>query len=381
MFIAIPQFLSWILIASAENVYIFYLSRFFTGIGEAALFGALPTYIGEISEPHVRGSWGNIVSISIYLGQFMINVVGGYCTIRTTAVIFGCIPVIHIILMAFVPESPYFYLMRNDVKEARKSLKRLRWMKDVEKELLRLTDDVNRQVSESGTFKDLFVIPTNRKALLISIAIRGCQQLSGLSAFAVYTQYIFDQAGGHLSSTMSAIIFTAALVLSISGFAFIVDRFGRKPLMIFSNFTCFVVLLIVATYFYIAQETEIDISHLKWIPLAGMVSYIILCSSGLGILPTLMLGELFSASIKAKALCILNICFAIYVLSVSKLYQALSHHFGMFVPFYLFSACCLLGVIFSYYYVPETRGKTLEEIQQTLRGRVQDEDESHFIKC
>lgn len=283
--------------------------------------------------------------------------------------------------MAFVPESPYFYLMRNDVKEARKSLKRLRWMKDVEKELLRLTDDVNRQVSESGTFKDLFVIPTNRKALLISIAIRGCQQLSGLSAFAVYTQYIFDQAGGHLSSTMSAIIFTAALVLSISGFAFIVDRFGRKPLMIFSNFTCFVVLLIVATYFYIAQETEIDISHLKWIPLAGMVSYIILCSSGLGILPTLMLGELFSASIKAKALCILNICFAIYVLSVSKLYQALSHHFGMFVPFYLFSACCLLGVIFSYYYVPETRGKTLEEIQQTLRGRVQDEDESHFIKC
>lgn len=380
MLIAIPQFASWMLIAFAENVYVLYASRFLTGLGDATFFASMPTYIGEIATPSVRGSWGNSVSICVYLGQLVVNAVSMRCNIRDTALILGCFPIIHILLMITLPESPYYLLMKNRRDEAEDALQKLRWQVNVDNELHVLTKDVHRQLSETGTFKDLFTIPVNRKALLISIANRGAQQLSGLSAFAVYTQYIFNQAGGHLSAPICAVIFCTVLVIAISIFAFILDKFGRKPMMCVSCIGCCIVLAIEATYFYIAQETDVDVSQARWIPLAGMLCYIVLCASGLGIIPTLMLGELFSTSIKGKALCVLNIFFSLYILSASKLYQTLSHHIGMYVPFYIFSFCCLISTVFSYYYIPETKGKTLEEIQQILGGG-NDQKDIEITRC
>ncbi|KAF2904106.1 hypothetical protein ILUMI_02059 [Ignelater luminosus] len=368
MFMAVPHLLAWILIITAENTYVFYISRFLSGIADAVLFNAGATYIGEIAIPSVRGSWGNLLVLGIYFGQLLVNIVGAYHNIRTTAYIFISIPIIYLFLMLLLPETPYFLLMKKQEAKARESLQILRWTNNVEDELVALTNDVNRQVSESGTFKDIFTIPTNRKALLLSIAIRGAQQLSGLPAFAMYTQFMFQQAGGDISASTSAIIYNALLCFLVSAFAFFVDRFGRKPLMTFSSFACGVILLIEATYFCVDQHQIIDTTNLKWMPLTGMLAYIVVCSSGLGILPTLMLSELFSASIKSKALCVLHICFSIYILSVSKLFQVLTSSFGLYVPIYLFSFCCFLSTIFSYYCMPETKGKTLEEIQQILKG-------------
>ncbi|KAF2880842.1 hypothetical protein ILUMI_25331 [Ignelater luminosus] len=280
--------------------------------------------------------------------------------------------------MLLLPETPYFLLKKEQEGKARESLKILRWTNNVEDELVSLTKDVKRQISESGTFKDIFTIPTNRKALLLSIAIRGAQQLSGLPAFAVYTQFMFQQAGGDISASTSAILYNGLIWILVSAFAFCVDRFGRKPLMTFSSFASGVVLLIEATYFYVDQYHIIDTTDLKWMPLAGMLTYIVVCSSGLGILPTLMLSELFSASIKSKALCVLHISFSIYILTISKLFQVLTSNFGLYVPFYLFSGCCFLGTIFSYYCMPETKGKTLEEIQQSLKGNRIDKNKKIF---
>ncbi|KAF2880845.1 hypothetical protein ILUMI_25334 [Ignelater luminosus] len=367
MFMAVPHLLAWILIITAENTYIFYLSRFLSGIADAVIFNAGAAYIGEIAIPSVRGSWGNLLAIGIYFGQLLVNIIGAYYSIRTTAYIFISLPIIYLLLMLLLPETPYFLLTKKQEGKARESLRILRWTNNVEDEFVSLTKDVKRQVSESGTFKDIFTIPTNRKALLLSIAIRGAQQLSGFPAFAVYTQFMFQQAGGDISASMSAIIYSAILCVLISTTAFFVDRFGRKPLMTFSSFACGVVLLIEASYFCVDQHHIMDTADFKWMPLAGMLAYTVVFSSGLGIMPTLMLSELFSASIKSKALCVIHISFSIYILTISKLFQVLTSNFGLYVPFYLFSFCCFLSTIFSYLCVPETKGKTLEEIQQSLK--------------
>lgn len=368
LFIAVPHITACLLVIFAKNIYVLYASRFVAGLGDAVLFCGIPTYIGEIAVPSVRGSWGNLVAIGIYFGQFTMNVVGSYYDIITTASILIWVPIIMACFTMILPESPYYLLMKGREDEARNVLRKFRWRADVEHELSSLSQDVQRQISESGTFKDLITIATNRKALLISIAIRGCQQLSGLPAFAVYTQYMFNEAGGNLSASTSAIIYTGVLFCMTSGYAFVVERFGRRPLMIFSSFGCAIVLLTEATYFLVDQKFGVDVSGVRWIPLAGMICYIVVCSSGLGIIPTLMLGELFSTSVKGKALCVLNICFSIYILSVSKLFQVLTTNFGMYVPFFLFSGCCFVGTVFSYFCIPETKGKTLEEIQEIFRG-------------
>lgn len=367
IFAAIPHTAAWILIAFAENYYTFYISRVVSGVVDGIIFCTVPIYIGEVSTPSVRGSWGNLFAISLCLGQFFINVVGAYCTIRTTAYIFCCVPIIYGILCLAIPESPYYLIMKGRKNEARDALRILRWTENIDGEFATLEHDVQRQISEPGKLKDLIMIPSNRKALLISIAVRAGQQLSGIPAFGMYTQFLFNQAGGNISASISSIIYASALLVMVIVAAFFVDKFGRKTLMTFSSFFCGIILCVEATYFYIDTETTIDMSNLKWLPITGMLIYIVTFSSGLAVVPTLMMGELFSASIKSKALCVLCICVSLFVLTVSKLFQTLTVNFGMYVPFYFFSACCFGSTIISYYWVLETKGRTLEEIQQDLK--------------
>ncbi|KAK4885080.1 hypothetical protein RN001_001351 [Aquatica leii] len=366
LLMSVPQIVAWTLIIISKSLWVLYVSRLLGGTSDAVLFSVVPAYIGEISVPHVRGSWGNLITIFIYLGQFLMNIVGSYFDVKMTALFFLIFPITHLIFFTFAPESPYYLITVNKHREAEKSLKLLRWNNNVEEEFNVITKAVDRQISEPGRLKDLIIIPVNRKALLISIGLRSCQILSGLPAFAVYTQYIFALSAGNFSASTCAIIYTGVLLLMSSTFSFFVDRFGRKPLMIFSSFGCTLALLIEAFYFYFMLETKVNLTDYNWIPLAGMVLYIITCSSGLGILPNLLLSELFSASIKSKATSVVNTVFFLYIIIVPKLFQLLSSSFGMYVPFFIFFFCTCLSTLFSYFFMPETKGKTLEEIQHML---------------
>ncbi|KAF5273110.1 hypothetical protein FQA39_LY07600 [Lamprigera yunnana] len=364
--ISVPQILSWLLTGVAKNLTVLYISRVLSGISDAIMFCVVPAYIGEISTPKVRGTWGNLIIINLYLAQFMVNIVGAYLDVPTTAFIFMSVPIIQVVLWLFVPESPYFLITKKRLEEAKHALKLLRWNEDVEDEFHTLTKDVSRQMLEQGRIRDLFVIATNRKALLISITMRLCQQFSGLSAIIVYTQYIFLLAGGNLSASSSAIIYSGVLFAMASICSFVVDKLGRRHLMIFSSIGTAIALFVEAIYFFLLFETDMDVTNFSWVPLAGMMLYIFTCTCGLGILPTLMLSELFSTSIKSKAVCVVNMWFSISVIVTPKLFQTLSSNYGIHVPFTVFGICAVFSVVFSYLFIPETKGKTLEEIQQML---------------
>lgn len=369
LLMGIPQITSLLLTAFARNIYVFYVARAIAGIGDAGLFLAMPSYIGEIASPAVRGTWGNCLSFSIYAGQFVVNLIGGYTSVRNTALICLCFPLLFVCTFSFVPESPYYYMMRGKREEAGKALTALRRTQKVETELLQVESDVKRQMSEPGTWKDLFMIRSNRKALIAGIFLRWSQQLSGISSFAVYTQYIFKHVGGSLSATDSAIIFQGSLAVGNFLASFFIDKIGRRSSMMYSLLCCSVCTGGITVFLYISYAyPEIDLSSFQWVPLAGMLLYVAFYSFGIGIVPTLMLGELFSASIKGKGLCALMIAFAINISLVTKVFQLMHVHFGLYAPFALFSICSFLSTFFTYWLVPETKGKTLEEIQQILKG-------------
>lgn len=366
LFICVPQLLSLILIAAANSIYIFYASRILAGIGDACAFSVLPAYVAEISTPKVRGTWGNVMVLSIYAGQLLINIVGSKFSIRHTAYIFISLPIIFAIVFAFMPESPYYQIMKGKEEDARKTLKKLLRQENVEEDLNQLVSDVNRQISEPGKFKDLFIISSNRKALLVAGFIRGAQQFGGISSFAVYTQYIFEKANIGIDPSTAAILYNLTILVTNFIFTFTLDKLGRRLAMIISCFGCTIILSMLTIYFWLA--TVLDLSDINWFPLFGMLLYVAFFAIGLGIVPTLILGELFSASIKGHGLCVMNVLFSIYVSSSTKLFQSLTTMYGMHVPFLLFSICLFFSTIISYYVVPETKGKTLEEIQQSLKG-------------
>ncbi|CAG9830436.1 unnamed protein product [Diabrotica balteata] len=370
LLIAFPQVASWLFAAFAKDVYMFYVSRAFAGIADGLFFSALPPYVGEITTPAVRDKWGNLLAGSYYIGEFLINVIGSYCGVVVTSYICLPIPIIFFILFLWVPETPYYYLIKGKEEEARKSLVYFRGEKNIEENLNQLKLDVQRQMSESGTWGDLFKIKSNRRALLAGTFLRFSQHTSGLCIFITFTQFIFQKSGGNLSHEVSSIIYTGVqMVLNLLVLTFVMHRFGRRVFYITSTASNGVILFCMATFFYLNDYTNIDVSSFNWFPIASMITYQIFASFGLTVIPTLMLSELFSVSIKTKAMVVNVLVFGAGGSFINYMFYLINTSAGFFAPFYVFSVCNILSAIITYFIIPETRGLTLEEIQQSLKSK------------
>ncbi|XP_072383611.1 facilitated trehalose transporter Tret1-like [Diabrotica undecimpunctata] len=369
LLIVIPQIGSWLCAALGRSVYMFYLSRIFSGIADGCLFATLPTYIGEVANPTVRGIWGNAVAISLFLGEFLINVLGSYLGVTTTSWVCLPISVLFFVLFWFMPESPYYYIMKGNEQEAKNSLKFLKRIKNVDEIFENCKYAVERQLSESGTWSDLFKIESNRKALSAGVFLRLSQQMAGVSVFLTYTQFIFQKSGNNMSHEEASIVFMGlAVILNLFAVIFVVKRFGRIFCYTVSMVTTSGVLYAMSAYFYIDGNTNIDLSYVKWIPLACMMSYLLFASIGISVIPTLMLGELYSASIKSKAMTILIIIYGMGNFLTTTIFYQLNTLLGFYAPFLLFAVSNTICAILSRYIIPETKGKTLEEIQLILKG-------------
>nr|CAI5862372.1 unnamed protein product [Callosobruchus analis] len=367
---AVPYILSWILKAFATDVYTFYIARCFTGLGACATVAALSMYIGEIATPKVRSFWGSFMSIAISLGQFLINLIGFHFNVRQTSYICLVPAFVFVFIFPLMQESPYYLLMKGKEDAARRSLKKLTLKKDIESDFLQLESDVKRQMSEKGTWKDLVRVAANRKAIIAGVLMRCAQQFCGATALGSYTRYIFEESLG--DSETSTLIFSGVYVImtAIAGFA--IDHLGRKKSFIISMFLSAMCLLGLSAFYYIEQfQLQVDISGFLWTPLAGMMAYIVFSSFGVINVPTIMLGELFSTAVKAKGMTILLGVMGLMMSLTNYLFFWLSVTYGMFCPFLVFSIVSIVLTVLCLYVIPETRGKTLEEIQQILSGNVQ----------
>ncbi|CAH1159595.1 unnamed protein product [Phaedon cochleariae] len=371
LMIAVPHVCCWILTASAKSVYVFYVARILAGIADAAVYGSFPMYIGEIASPEVRGTWGNCLASAMFLGEFLINVIGAYFGVKATAYICLPLPVIFAVMFYFMPDSPYFCIMKGRYEEAKESLRFFKRKKNVEVDFVRLKADVDRQMSEKGTWLDMVKIDSNRRALIAAAFLRISQQIGGLSVFYMYTQLIFEKSGGDVAPEVSSMLYMGLCFgLNLFVVTFLMSRIRRRTSFIISLSPCAVVLYGMAIYFYLEQYVpEVDVTSFSWLPLTGMILYQIFSSFGITIIPTLMLGELFSASIKSKAMTVLVMVFSVSSFMANMLFYALLSRFGIYAPFLFFAVSNTVSAVLSIYLIPETKGKTLEEIQQMLKNK------------
>ncbi|KAJ8954276.1 hypothetical protein NQ314_007137 [Rhamnusium bicolor] len=250
-------------------------------------------------------------------------------------------------------------------------------MSNVDNEMDALCKAIMRQErrDEKPGFFDLFTIPSNRKACYIFLILCLTNKFSGKNPCLFYTETIFKEAGTNIDATVSVIIYCSVELLAVATTTFfIVDRFGKRMLMITSTAGCAISVFMLALHFYLKDFHINLVENLNWLPITALVSYNILFSVGLSFGPVSVLSELFPTSVKAKALCIADSFSVMMGTIVSKFFQITKDEFStMSVPFFCFSMCSLVGLTFVAKYVPETRGKTLEEIQQFLIGKEQEE--------
>lgn len=359
----------WFLILFGRSVAVIFTARFFSGMAGDMCFVAAPMYIAEIADHRIRGFLSSLIYLMMLVGMLLVYTVGSLAPFIYVPIIGIVLTSAQIVFFPFMPESPYYlvYIDRNE--DAKKSLIRLRGSQaDVDQEIEEIKKAVLRQKSEKGRIQDLIMVKSNRFALFIMFILNGTQHCVGISVLFMNLHVILNEAGSvYLKTSTAAIIFAVIMLISAGIASATIDKFGRKFLLILSGILTGIVLLIIAVYFHL-QYLQYDVVFISWIPAVCVMLYAATFKIGLGLVPIVVTAEIFPTTIKAIGMTLADVIYVLTSIVSIVIYTALYEHYGMHVPFYLFGTCSFLAVFFVYFVIPETKGKTLDEIQLMLKG-------------
>lgn len=325
----------------------------------------VPLYAAEVADPDIRGKLGTFQLAILTFGQIFVNVITESLSIHTVSKICLIFPILFALIFSHMPETPYYLLTKNKKKAAMDSLIILRRSHDVGKEHEILEMDVYRQQSEQGGFKELFMIPANRKAFILANVTRVVQQFTGTSALGAYFQIIIANASNFSPMLGTTMILVVQAILNMSLYYFI-DMYDRKILLVLSSALTAVILFIFSGFLILRDFTSINTTNLQLLPIAMIFFFIIAFNIGLGPIPNVLTAEMYSTSIKAKASALSSLTLSLSMMGSIKFYQYTADNISMAVPFLTFAGCTFFGTFFFRFCLIETRGKTLEMIQREL---------------
>ncbi|XP_070158880.1 facilitated trehalose transporter Tret1-like isoform X1 [Polyergus mexicanus] len=363
---AVPSIISWLMIAFATSSWELYISRFLAGLSTGLAYSATLMYIGEISPADIRGTLGSMLTVISKIGTTFEYVIGPFLSVRNLAFVSLVGPCLFLVIFIWLPESPYYLMRRNARQKAIKSLVQLRGKDDVHKEADDIEQTIKVDMANNSGFRELLCVPGNRRALITVICLITIHQMSGVQAIEQYAELIFNQANSNLEGKYLTMILGTVQVISTIVCMFITDRSGRKSLLIISAIGSACSTTMIAIYFHL--HVYVDTSKLTWLPAIGVIMYIIMFSVGLSALPNAMVSELFPTNVKPLGTMVTIISSGVEAFGVTKLYLVIADNFGLHIPFWIFTACSLAGALFTLVYVPETKGKTLQQIQEKLHG-------------
>ncbi|XP_058803815.1 facilitated trehalose transporter Tret1-like [Phymastichus coffea] len=365
-----PFFLSWLLIGFARNVGMVLAGRSLGGFCVGVITLAMPVYLGETIQPEVRGTLGLLPTAFGNIGILLCFTVGMFLNWWQLALAAALVPVPFAALMLIIPETPRWYIARGQAKRARKSLQWLRGPgADVSEELSNVEKmhvESEREANQSG--RSELLKRRNLKPLAISLGLMFFQQMSGINAVIFYTVHIFLESGSEIDGNLSTVIVGVVNFGSTFLATAVIDHLGRKVLLYMSSLSMIASLGVLGTYFYL-KDNHFDIAgQLGWLPLASFVIYVLGFSLGFGPVPWLMMGEILPAKIRGSAASIVTGFNWSCTFVVTKMFTTLTTLIGWSGTFWLFGAICLAGFVFVRLFVPETSGRSLEEIERGLTG-------------
>jgi len=370
LLISAPFVFGWVLLALSQNFAMMLTGRFVTGFCGAAFTLVAPVYIGEIAEARIRGVLSAAVIFVLVCGILFTYVVGAFVSWVWLSMISATIPIIFVCCMIFMPESPTYLVAKGKDAEASKVLQWLRGASrssQIEAELIKIQEGMSENSRHSTKWIDL-LHPHNFKPTAISMMLMLFQQLGGINAVIFYSVQIFEASGTHINSNLAAIIVGTTQVIMNIVSIFLVDRAGRKILLIVSDAGMAISLFALATFFYMKEHSgDKPPENLGWLPLTSLIFYMITYNIALGNIPWIMMGEILPPHIKGFTSALASsFCWTLGFI-VTKNFGYLSEALGEFTIFCIFGAISVGGSLFALFIVPETKGKSLDEIQALFR--------------
>ncbi|MBN2275794.1 MAG: sugar porter family MFS transporter [Bacteroidales bacterium] len=426
--------------ALSNNLTFFIAARIVGGIGVGMAILVAPMYIAEVAPKEYRGMLVSINQLNIVLGisvAFFTN----YYINRTIAdpnmnwrwmLGVGVIPaVLYFLLLMFVPQSPRWLVVRSRAKDARKVLRKIGGEVYADFTIGEIQDNIEKDKNRPKAYFRELLNPRFRLILVIGLGIACIQQLSAINAILYYAPIIFEAAGGGRDAAfMQSVILGVVNVVFTVAAMFLIDRIGRKPLLVIGLSGIILAYILSSFAFFKADytitpgslnkiETEMsakgldkqDIFSVKsslspmldkkykreveffnevrintgaiyaetkniilknsihmnsYLVLAGILLFIASFAISLGPVTWALLSEIFPVRIRGLAISVAGTFNALVSAVIITIFPIELAKFGSGLTFAVFAVLCALALLFVWRYIPETKGISLEEIEKRL---------------
>lgn len=222
------------------------------------------------------------------------------------------------------------------------------------------------QASANASFLDLFTDRAARKGIVISIMLMVFQQFSGINAVIFFTKGIFLSSGSGIGDTSAIIVGVVQVIMTLTS-TVLIERAGRKMLLLFSSCVMTICLALLGAYFDIKDHGK-DVSDIGWLPLVSVVLFIISFSVGYGPIPWLMMGELIMPDKRSIATTLSVMVNWVCAFIVTNSFSLMIEDMGSNWTFWFFSIWMGIATICVALVLVETKGKSSAQIQAWLSG-------------
>lgn len=381
----------WLLIASAvlfivsaygtgatDSFINFIIFRIIGGIGIGLASTLSPLYIAEVSPAEYRGRLVSINQLTIVIGILAAQVINLWIAEpvagNSGAEILNSwngqqgwrwmfwaelIPAVAFFgLMLLVPESPRFLAKLRKSQDALKVLSKIGGIEYARKELDSITATLHHNLNKKVNFKDLLDTKVS-PVLLIGIVLAIFQQWCGINIIFNYAQEVFQAAGYNVNDLFLNIVITGGVNLAFTFVAMrTVDKWGRRSLMLLGSGGLAIIYVLMGSMYYF-QVTG-------WPVLLMVVAAIAIYAMSLAPITWVILSEIFPNRIRglAMSLATLSLWIASFILTFT--FPILNSVFGAYGTFWVYSGICIAGFLFIKAKLPETKNKSLEEIEKEL---------------
>lgn len=332
-------------------------------VGVAAMVA--PLYISESAPAARRGMLVSVYQLAItlgILGAYLVNY--AFDERWRTMFMLGAVPGVALLAgMLLLRDTPRWYVMQGRVDDARMALQRLRSGSDpktIEAELVELEQGVGKHVARAS-WADL-LSPAVRPAFMVGIGLFFLQQLSGINAVIYYAPTVFQESGFDSGSTRLLATIGVGVVnvlMTLVGMA-LIDRIGRRRLLYlgFAGTTFSLGLIAVGAA---TGSQSLDV-----LAVVGLLGYIAAFAASIGPLPWVMMSEIFPSRVRGLAMSVTSLTNWGFNFLVVFSFPVLVAAFGLGPVFGLYAIVCAVGLFFTWKWVPETSGVTLEDIEKHL---------------
>merc|ERR1719266_1142097 len=391
LILTIPDILGWILIAASQNLSMILAGRFLQGFAAAGYSPSIWVYVAEIAQPQYRGVLSAITMPALATGTLLSYCLGAIIDWHFVAIIAAAIPMILIPGLLLISNSPYWYLQQGEDKKALQAIEKFR-AADVNglSELLAIADSLKTtelppEVTSTSdnlppktntelikkTLEKVFGKRKYRRPFLILNTLFLIMRFSGSYVISFYAVEIFRKADPLSNDTSGSREYLSAIgvgVIKLIGSILFIPAIKyctRKFLLCLSSTMMALSLCVLGLAMYVHEDGfNLFTAELPgWLPLACVTLYMAMDPLGLSSIPFVYMAEFYSGEMRSLLSGITIGLSNLELFIVVKTFPMLSATYGGAATFWLYAGFCVAAAIFALIFIPETKGKSLEEIE------------------